>query len=285
MRTVEHRIFNIGKTMLDRGEVAAWLTDLGVEPGTIETLCSKDTTDAANLVRLAGKRCYMAWAGDGKFNKNVQKVREDISKYIDHILEVGHGSVIECASYSFAIEGLTRVATAELNRHRAGCAISEGSMRFIRYNDLPYWEPDSIRPAPHTDAMVFDDATKTLETKKLQSRAIFARAFHQAEVAYAELEALWADELAPDSKFAAKKQVTSMMRRIVPIGVSTGGVWTFNLRALRHVCTMRCDESAEEEILSLANRILEHMLTAEVNFFGDFKKNDRGFYAPKHRKV
>jgi thymidylate synthase (FAD) len=263
--------------MLDRSAVYAWLQDLGVDVPTIESLVVGDTTDASNLVRLAGKRCYMAWGGDGKFNKNVQRVREDVAKYIDHILEVGHGSVIEHVSYSFAIEGISRVLTAELNRHRAGCAISEGSMRFIRFNDLPYWLPDSIEDGP-------DDSVEVLQ-KKSESRAIFRRAFGQAEHNYNELETLWASELAPESKFSAKKQVTSMMRRVVPIGVSTGGVWTFNLRALRHVATMRCDESAEEEILALANKILEHMLTSELHFFGDFKKNERGYYAPKHRKV
>lgn len=76
-----------------------------------------------------------------------------------------------------------------------------------------------------------------------------------------------------------------MMRRVVPIGVSTGGVWSFNLRALRHVCTMRADGAAEEEINSLAVRLLKHVMKTEIFFFGDFKPNEKGFFQPKYYKV
>ena len=76
-----------------------------------------------------------------------------------------------------------------------------------------------------------------------------------------------------------------MMRRIIPIGVSTGGCWSFNLRALRHVCTMRADGAAEEEINSLAVRLLKHVMKTEIHFFGDFSPNQKGFFQPKHFKV
>lgn len=277
MRTVPIRIFNIGRTMLDRSECEAWLKDLEVSDDAIRNLLSQDATDCANLVRLLGKRCYMAFEGDGKLNPNVQRVRDDIAEYIDHILESKHGSVLEHVSYTFAIEGISRVLTAELNRHRAGVAISEGSMRFIRFKDLPYWLPASIREdsgdAPDVAA------------KKAASRGIFEKAFRQAEENYDALEQLWVAELDPKSKFKLKKQVTSMMRRIVPIGVSTGGGWTFNFRSLRHVCTMRADEGAEEEINELAIMLLRRMMTAEIRFFSDFSQNEKGIWKPKHWKV
>ena len=75
-----------------------------------------------------------------------------------------------------------------------------------------------------------------------------------------------------------------MMRRIIGMGVSTGGVWTGNLRALRHIFTMRCSESAEEEILLVANLMLEKMIEEEPSFFSDFEKVN-GFYKPKYNKV
>lgn len=285
MKEVKHRIYCIAKSAMDRIEVRRWLDDVGVSQETIEKLVTPAATDAANLVRLMGKRCYMAF--EVGLNPNISKVRDDIAAYIDHILESKHGSVLEHVSFTFAIEGISRVLTAELNRHRAGVAISEGSMRYIRFQDMPYWLPDSIAPS-NTNEHNFDDLNNLndLEAKKLRSRALFERAFRQAQENYAALESIWADELKPESKFGKKKEITSMMRRVVPIGVSTGGVWTFNLRALRHVCTMRGDgAAAEEEINSLAIDLLMHMMTTEINFFGDFSEEKPGVWKPKHVKV
>ena len=76
-----------------------------------------------------------------------------------------------------------------------------------------------------------------------------------------------------------------MMRRIVPMGVATGGVWTLNLRALRHVFDMRCSEAAEEEILLVATKMLNLMRHAEPSLFGDFVTNDNGISTSKYRKV
>ena len=42
--------------------------------------------------------------------------------YLDHILEVGHGSVLEHAVWNFVFTGVSRSLTHELVRHRAGWA-------------------------------------------------------------------------------------------------------------------------------------------------------------------
>lgn len=276
MGTVEHRVYNIARTAIDRAECAAWLVDCGVTLGAIARLLEGEGTDCAKLVRLAGKRCYMAF--EAGINPNVSRVRDDIAAYIDHILASGHGSVLEHVTYTFAIEGVSRVLTAELNRHRAGVAVSEGSMRYIRFRDIPYWEPLSIREAPGDDPDIAE--------KRAQSRAVFVRAFEQAAGNYAELQTIWGAELAAGSKFGQKKAVTSMMRRVVPIGVSSGGVWTFNFRSLRHVCALRGDgDAAEEEVNALAISLLKSMMTAEVHFFGDFSEVRTSVWAPKYPKV
>lgn len=275
MRAVDIKVYNIGRTALDREECRRWLTDEGVSQDAIDRLLTSDNTDCENLVRLAGKRCYRAF--EVGHNPNISRVREDIAKYIDHILESRHGSVIEHVNYTFAIEGISRVCTGELNRHRAGVAISEGSMRFIRFTDIPFWMPNSIREDVND--------TEEIAAKKAQTRHVFFRAFQQAEENYSELQGIWKEELDEKSKFSKKKEITSLIRRPIPIGVATGGVWTFNFRALRHVCTMRADPAAEEEINHLAVLLLENLLRSELHFFGDFQKDEKGFYRPKHWKV
>ena len=244
----------------------------------IQTILDPNKTSGEVITESAGRRCYMSF--EVGLNPNISKIREEIGVYIDNILASGHGSVLEHTSFTFAIENCSRVFTGEMNRHRAGWAISEGSMRFIRFEDIPYWIPTSISPPQE-----YNEDPKLIE-KKEKSRDIMADVYKFVEGKYSELVAVWKDELSPDSKFAIKKDITSMIRRIVPMGVATGGIWTGNLRALRHVLTMRGSSVAEEEIFLVATKMFELMLNAEPSFFKDFEKTGPGkFLVPKHRKV
>ncbi len=65
------------------------------------------------------------------------------------------------------------------------------------------------------------------------------------------------------------------------MGCSTGGWWTGNLRALRHVIAMRASEHAEEEIQHVFRRIGDMMIEKLPELFGDFAPN----YIPSYPKV
>lgn len=272
MRHVEPAVYLIARSVVDDDEMRRWLNAVGAV--NYEMPGPEAGSEGSRLVMHAGKRCYMSF--EVGLNPNITRIRTDMGEFIDNILKVGHGSVIEHASYSFAIENVSRVFTGEMNRHRAGMAISEGSMRYIRFDDIPYWIPTSIQENPDDDLDV--------GIKKSQTRIVFEAAFRDMETHYKRLMEIWADELAPGSKFKQKKQITSMMRRIIGMGVASGGVWTGNLRALRHIFTMRCAPSAEEEILLVACLMLERMIEAEPNFFSDFEKV-KGYWKPKYNKV
>ena len=204
-------------------------------------------------------QCYNSF--EVGLNPNVTAIRESWVEYLDNILASGHGSVLEHASWTFAIEGVSRVFTGEMNRHRAGCAISEASMRYIRMSDMGFWMPLSLLPCE-------GDSEELLEKKK-ESRRIFQDVFKGIEHFYSHLESVWGIN-DPGIAFSEKKKLTSMFRRIVPMGVATGGVWTMNLRALRHVLAMRMSPAAEEEIHLVAGMILKVMQAEEPVIFGDF---------------
>ncbi len=331
-KTVDIRVNLVAKTKIDDRAMREWLTDLGVGGARVDEIVSDEKTDAERVTEAAGRRCYMSF--EPGLNPNVTRIRKDIGDYIENILKAGHGSVLEHCSYTFAIEGVSRVFTGEMNRHRAGTAISEGSMRFIRFDDISYWLPTSIDtgkkedlamskldvltalviaisteidrtkvviPADIRNAMskLCDAAhdigawieggarnsTEELDDKKRQSQAIFDVAFNITENLYSYLQLAWTKELAPDSKFGAKKAITSMMRRIVPMGVATGGFWTGNVRALRHICEMRTTEHAEEEILLVATKILNILKKEDPHLFGDFTQDEHGYFKPLYRKV
>jgi thymidylate synthase (FAD) len=265
-REVDIEIFKIAQTKVNRDEVQRWLDHLGAEG--YELPDDGDISDPALLVALAAKRCYMSF--EPGLNPNVTKVRTDLYDYIGNILNSRHGSVLEHAVYTFAIEGVSRVFTAEMNRHRAGWAISEGSLRFIRFDEeIPFWMPESLWD--HSD----DDETMVL--RKRYTRKMFYDAFRHQEEIYGKLLSVW-DMDSTEKNFAYKKRVTSCLRRIVGMGVATGGVWTGNLRALRHVIGMRADPSAEEEIFYVFSRIARIMFYDEPLVFQDlsFTERERG---------
>lgn len=270
MREVDIKVFLVSKPQPQEMNVRRWLDAIGADKFDVD----KYATSGELLVQLAGKRCYMSFQPG--LNPNIARVRKDMAEFIENILKVGHGSVIEHANYTFAVENVSRVFTGEMNRHRAGMAISEGSMRFIRFTDIPFWKPTSLQ--------VHDTDSDAIKIKKQLTWEIFGNVLAEVEGAYRDLERIWKDELAPTSTFAQKKQLTSMFRRIVPMGVATGGVWTGNLRALRHIFTMRCAPAAEEEILLVASLMLEEMIKAEPLFFADFEKVNE-YWQPKYWKV
>lgn len=267
----EISVFTLAKTAVDRHEVKRWLEDLGAYD--YEPPLPTAATDAACLVALAAKQCYMSF--EPGLNPNVTKVRKGLVEYLDNILASGHGSVLEHAVFTFAINGVSRVFTAEMNRHRAGWAISERSMRYIRFGSfIEWWLPLSLRPHSSDDAETARKKEETIRT--------FHEVFtHQSE-AYAHLVQLW--DLDGSTSFKYKKHITSALRRIIGMGCATGGVWTGNVRALRHVLAMRCSPAAEEEIAHVFSQVAQQMAEAEPMLFGDFTFQD-GHWAPKYAKV
>jgi len=262
------RVYLIARTALTH-DFNHWLaSEHGVDQ---ESLGMDRQFPGANLVGAAAKNCYRSF--EPGLNPNVTKVRRDWVDYFDHVLSSGHGSVLEHSTYSFALEGVTRVFTAEMNRHRAGWAISERSLRYYRLDDLNYWMPESLYP--------LEDDSQDLRERKARTAEILRETFERAEETYRELNTLWEIEKLP---FHEKKKLTSLFRRIVPMGVSTAGVWTGNARALRHVIATRAVPEAEEEIAVVFSQIGKIMVEQEPLLFGDFSE-ENGYYTPKYRKV
>src|SRR5262245_66684403 len=73
------------------------------------------------------------------------------AKYFDHLLEVGHGSVLEHAVWNFIFTGVSRSLTHELIRHRAGFGYSQLSQRYVNESDADFVEPDCIAEDPALD--------------------------------------------------------------------------------------------------------------------------------------
>ena len=264
MPRVEPAVYLIARPQLDLVGLRDYLIAIGGTGWMAErSLDDLKHNGGENLVEVAGRMCYRSWAPG--MNRNVTKVRKDSSDYLANIVRSGHGSVLEHANYTFVFHNVSRVFTHELVRHRAGVAISQESLRYVRLDTIPVWYPQWAKDDPD----VMERAEGLVE------------AMEEFQVWAADHFGL--DE--PGTDFTTKKHMTSWMRRFAPDGVATGIVWTANVRTLRHVIEMRTSPGAEEEIRLVFDGVAKVMVQECPALFADFERYGDGGWVPQHRKV
>lgn len=257
MHIIEPQVFLIGETRIVEEGLQAYLDTLAPDWKT------DAPSDAEKLVEVMGRLCYRSFAPG--LNPNVTKVREGNRKYIGHVLESGHGSVLEHANFNFVFKDVSRVFTHELVRHRAGVAISQESLRFVRLDNLGIWPPLSVKE--DKDAMIiYYSAVNYLE----ETQRLLAQKFKLDD---------------PEMPFSKKKELTSFMRRLAPEGLATTIGWSANARTLRWVIEARTAPQAEEEIRFVFDKVAEIVTERYPNLFKDFAKNDQGWWLPHCTKV
>jgi len=234
----EPTVYLVGRQVIEPAEVDRFLADHGVSWRT-------DTEVAGeHLVEIAGRVCYMSFA----------RPRPGGNKaYLDHILEVGHGSVLEHAAWNLVFTGLSRSCTHELVRHRAGWAYSQLSQRYVDESVAEYVEPDVIGDDPELHALWLDAVGHA----------------HRAYVRLVEkLAERFKDE--PD-RTLRRKLARQAARSVLPNATETKIFVTANARALRHFIEMRASRHAEVEIRKLAVKVLEVMKAEAPNLFSDYQ--------------
>ncbi len=252
----EPAVYLVGRQTLSEAEVDRFLADHGVAWQT-------DTEVAGEyLTEIAGRVCYMSFA----------KPRPGGNKaYLGHILEVGHGSVLEHAVWNFIFTGISRSCTHELVRHRAGWAYSQLSQRYVDESVAEYVEPDAIAADPEMHALWLDAVSHA----------------HQAYVRLVDrLAERYKDE--PD-RTQRRKLARQAARSVLPNATETKIFVSANARALRHFIEMRASRHAEVEIRKVAVQVLKIMQTEAPNLFSDYQLvalPDGTFEAAtSHRKV
>lgn len=264
MREVTPAVFLVAKTAIDSPQMMAYLRAVGGR----DWWSDHDLGSAAEqLTEFAGRLCYRSWKPG--LNPNVTKVRSASGEYLRNILAQKHGSVLEHVSYSFVFHNVSRILTHELARHRAGTAISQESMRYVRLTDIPIWLPDWVRDEGAHDAEMLENLRHLLARMEWMQRWMAGR--------------FGLDD--PGVPFSRKKALTSFMRRFAPDGVATSVLWTANVRTLRHVIEVRTAEGAEEEIRLVFGKVAEILREEAPVLFGDFTRHDDGSWVPQWSKV
>jgi thymidylate synthase (FAD) len=234
----EPQVYLVGRQTVSDQELDRFLNDHGVAWQT-------DTEVAAEqMIETAGRVCYMSFSKPRPGGN---------SAYIRHLLEVGHGSVLEHAVWNFLFTGISRSLSHELVRHRAGWGFSQLSQRYVDESVAEYVEPDIIADDPELHRLWLDAIART----------------HQAYVTLAaKLQEKFKDE--PD-RTLRRKLARQAARSVLPNATETKIFVTANARALRHFIEMRASRHAETEIRKLAVRVLRILQQEAPHLFGDYE--------------
>ena len=203
-----------------------------------------DSTDGERLAEFAGRLCYMS-----QHNPANRSTRD----YLENIKKQGHGSVLEHATYSLLLEGVSRSLTHELVRHRAGFAYSQLSQRYVDESEASFVVPPAI-----AGDEILEGAWRT----QIEG----AQAAYVALVAQLMERYGWVAD-----KVHRRKMAREAARGVLPNSTETKIVVTGNARAWRTMLELRSSEGAELEIRRLAVMVLRVLQVEAPGFFSDFE--------------
>ena len=179
------------------------------------------TPDPERAIATAARLCY-APVGASELMETMPEER--IKSVLSTIMRSGHFSTLEHASYTFAIDGVSRALTHQLVRHRLA-SFNQQSQRYVKFKDgVPVVKPASVAASPETEA-------------------VFDQAIAACVEAYKKL--LDAGVPAEDARY------------LLPNAAESKIVVTMNVRELLHFFSLRCCNRAQWEIRELAHRMLE----------------------------
>ena len=179
------------------------------------------TPDADKLVAAAAKLCYARSDVDTLMDNLTAEKVED---FIERLAELGHESPIEHASYTFAVEGVSRALLAQLTRHRLA-SYSVQSQRYVDKGDFDYIVPPSI-------------------AARKETRIAFEGFMEAANKYYTYLSS-YDDIPNEDARF------------VLPNACDTRIIFTMNARSLHNFFRLRCCNRAQWEIRAMADEMLK----------------------------
>ncbi len=214
---------------------------------------------AQQLVEFAGRLCYLSFGREAKMIGGHKCIsgRTSNREYVENLLQVKHGSVLEHVSFTLLFEGVSRAFTHELIRHRAGFGYSQLSQRYVDESEIGFVLPPEIR-----------EGTPAFE--------VWKRACEQSLEAYRalleEIDAQVARESREEtSRTLRRKRARQAARAVLPNSAETKIVVTANARAWRHFIELRGAEAADAEIRRSAVTVLRILQGEAPHIFGDFE--------------
>ena len=184
------------------------------------------------LIEHAARVCYRS------------ESRGNPAAFLRARLKDGHESIIEHASATFEISGISRACSHQLVRHRLA-SYSQESQRYVDMSDPDLVVPDAIEASPET-------------------YEVWSSFAEQVKDVYGELRGLGIRK--EDARF------------VLPNAAETRIVMTMNFRELRHFFRLRLAPEAQWEIRRVALEMLKQLAPHAPTVFGELLAEFRDKY-------
>lgn len=194
----------------------------------LKVILLRHTPNPEETIAMAAKLCYSP--------SNITSLKEKIEakdqkSFVSKLIQMGHMTPIEHATFTFAIEGISRACSHQLVRHRLA-SYSQQSQRYVSEEaGFDYVIPPSIKndkELKHAFVTFMNEAQKTYNTMviKLNEKGIKGESANQ------------------DARF------------ILPNSAETKIMLTMNARELLHFFRQRCCNRAQWEIRRMSEEML-----------------------------
>ncbi len=184
---------------------------------------TKQEDGAEALLERAGRSCYRSEA------------RGEPGRFLQARIREGHESIIEHASVTFDISGISRACSHQLVRHRLA-SYSQESQRYVDMSAPEFVVPPSVARDPEAQAVWDEFMDQVADT------------YHRLRELRVRKE---------DARF------------VLPNATATRIIVTMNFRSLRHLFAVRCDKAAQWEIRDLALEMLRQVHELAPAVFAD----------------
>ena len=193
-----------------------------------------NTQDPETVIAAAAKLCYSKKDGKKLFDEMIDD-EALLDRFLDRFMELGHGSPLEHATFTFEISGVSRSCSHQLVRHR-NTSFNQKSQRYVDEENFEYVTPDVIASYEAADYL-------------------FDVAMADANDSYKAIKEALMDAGYPE------KIAQENARAVLPNACATSLVMTMSLRQIYNFLDIRICNRAQDEIREVATRIYDIMKT------------------------
>ena len=188
------------------------------------------TPDPERVVAMAARLCYSS-SGAAELAEKLSDER--VKEMVEKIVKLGHASCLEHVSFTFGIEGVSRVLTHQLVRHRIA-SYDQQSQRYVAAHGFQYITPPTIAEKP-------------------EAKAKFDALMQKIRATYDEL-----------TEMGVPKEDA---RYVLANAAETKILVTMNARTLLHFFNLRCCNRAQWEIRDMAYKMLAEVKKVAPTLF------------------
>lgn len=205
---------------------------------TLSVRLIRHTVNPEELVALGARLCYAKATIDDLLTRVTS---QDQDAFVQNLMSMGHLSVLEHASFTFGVEGVSRALLAQLTRHRIA-SFSVQSQRYVSYEKgFDYIIPKSIQALGEDAVKAFEGQMDTIQGWYRMWQARLEKGESGNE----------------DARF------------VLPNATETRLIMTMNVRELRHFFALRMCNRAQWEIRALANEMYKQCVSIAPLLFED----------------